>query len=152
MTLKKMFVRCFERWRSDDWSLTLLKVLKLNFKGSQAKKVGNHWRQAWAEFQLISVFKWCHFNMPLFESSVGQKWGWSWYFKMMGDTVMMFLFAYRQLLGWVTRCFRHWYTYKHIHTKHCYEHTERTTLKTQRYMHNTYKYNAVAHSDTHLMD
>lgn len=50
------------------------------------------------------------------------------YFQMMGDTVMMFLFAYRQLLGWVMRCFKHWYNFKTNTQRHWSWHTERTTL------------------------
>lgn len=65
----------------------------------------------------------------LFESKVRQKHEEkNWYFSMTNDTVMMFLFAYRQLLGWVMRCFKHWYTFKPTHTGHCYRHTECTTL------------------------
>lgn len=42
----------------------------------------------------------------------------------MGDSVMMFLFAYQQLLGWVMRCFQHWYTSKHINTQNTVINTE----------------------------
>lgn len=71
-------------------------------------------------------------------------------FEVTGDKVMMFLFAYRQLLGWVMRCFNTDILTNTYTQKHC---SLNTHIHTQRHMHNTYNtHDTVAQSDTHLMD
>lgn len=47
---------------------------------------------------------------------------WSRYFETMCDTVMMFLFAYRQLLGWMTRCSFITDTFTNIYINHTHTH------------------------------
>ena len=107
-------------------SLNLKKETFLN-QGQQTRiPVVNQW--------LVSIRLVCrgHFSVRLSESAVrSEAWGMEsislndrWH----GDGVSVRL--HRQLLGWVMRCFKHWYTNKHtqIHT----------VTDTQRHTHNTY--------------